>query len=93
MITRAVVTEKLLAYLNDNITLAELVDWAGLCFVEGGFLPEEDTDMLVDMVMYIAGAHHEYFPLTWDVITEFFRQLGMRVKNVEIEPLPSPVPV
>lgn len=89
MITREVVTEKLLAYLNHDLTLAELVDWAGLCFVEGGFLPEEDTDMLVDMVMYIAGAHHEYFPLTWDVISDFLEQLGVRVANIQVVPLPS----
>jgi hypothetical protein len=91
MITRAVVIEKLLAYLNQQITLRELWEWAENCFIEGGFLPEEDTDMLVDIVMYIAGADTRYFPLTWDTIEDFLRQLGMRVKRLEIEPEPIPV--
>jgi hypothetical protein len=91
MITRAVVTEKLLAYLNQQITLRELWEWAGLCLVDSEFAPEEDAEMLFDMVMYIAGAHHKYFPMTWDVITEFLGQLGVKVKVVEIKPEPVPV--
>lgn len=53
MITRETVSEKLLAYLNEQITLAELVNWAESCFVEGGFMPE--------------AADRPNFPLTWDV--------------------------
>ena len=40
MITRQVVGEKLLGYLNKQITLAQLVDWAENCMVSGGFGPE-----------------------------------------------------
>lgn len=85
MITRAAVIQKLDNYLNHKITLAQIVDWAENCFIEGGFLPEEDTDMLVDIVMYIAGADTPYFPLTWDTILEFLEQLGARVVNVEVK--------
>jgi len=44
MITRQHVSEKLLAYLNDEITLAQLVDWAESCLVAGGFGPD-DADL------------------------------------------------
>lgn len=84
MITRQVVSEKLLAYLNEEITLAELVDWAENCFVNGGFGPDEDVDMLADIVMYIAGADTAYFPLTWDVCLDFMKQLGTPIKVVTI---------
>jgi hypothetical protein len=82
MITRAVVSDKLLNYLNYRITLAELVDWAENCFIDGGFAPDEDIDMLVDMVMYLAGADRPMFPLTWDVLTHFMQQLGTPIKAV-----------
>lgn len=82
MITRETVSEKLLAYLNAQMTLAELVDWAETCFVEGGFMPEADTDMLVDIVMYLAAADRPNFPLTWDVCSDFMKQLGTPVKVV-----------
>ncbi len=85
MIPKQVVSEKLLSYLNQEITLAELVDWAENCFVVGGFVPDEDIDMLVDIVMYLAGGDTVYFPLTWDVCSDFMAQLGAPVKVVPIE--------
>jgi hypothetical protein len=82
MATRSDVSEKLLAYLNGDITLSELVEWAENCFVTGGFGPDEDIDMLVDIVMYLAGADTAYFPLTWDICSDFMNQLGTPVKVV-----------
>ncbi len=82
MITRQQVSEKLLAYLNEQITLAELVNWAENCMVSGGFGPEQDVDRLVDIVMYLAGADTPGFPLTWDVCLDFMKQLGSPVKVV-----------
>ena len=85
LITRQVVSDKLLAYLNNQITLPELVDWAENCFVEGGFGPDEDIDMLVDMVMYLAGADRPMFPLTWEVCADFMNKLGTPVKVVPVD--------
>lgn len=84
MITREVVREKLLAYLNNQINLQQLVNWAESCFVEGGFSPDEDVDMLVDIVMYLAGADRPMFPLTWDVVLHFMEQLGTPIKAVVV---------
>ena len=82
MITRKTVSEKLLAYLNNEITLAELVDWAEGCFVTGGFAPDEDIPLLRDVVNYLAAADSGAFPLTWEVCSDFMRQLGYPVKVV-----------
>jgi hypothetical protein len=82
MITREIVSEKLFAYLKQTLPLAELVDWAENCFVEGGFAPESDVEMLVDIVMYLAGADTQYFPLTWDVVKVFMDRLGTPVTVV-----------
>ncbi len=84
IITQQVITEKLLAYLNGEMTLETLVDWAENCFVEGGFAPDEDIDLLTDIVMYIAGADRPYFPLTWETVSDFLNQLGSPVKVVPL---------
>jgi hypothetical protein len=82
VITRKTISEKLLAYLNNEITLAELVDWAEGCFVTGGFAPDEDIPLLRDIVSYLAAADSSAFPLTWEVCSDFMRQLGYPVKVV-----------
>jgi hypothetical protein len=84
MITRQHVSDKLLAYLNGEISLAELVDWAENQLVEGGFGPDDDIDMLMDIVMYLAAGDSQYFPLTWDVCQEFMSRLGTPVKVVTV---------
>jgi hypothetical protein len=67
-----------------QITLTELVDWAENCFVTGGFAPDEDISMLVDIVMYLSAADTTAFPLTWDVLTDFLTQLGSPVRVVPL---------
>ncbi len=84
MIARQMISDQLLNYLNKQITLAELVNWAENCMVTGGFDPDEDVDMLVDIIMYLAAADTPPFPLTWDVCSEFMEQLGIPVKVVPI---------
>ncbi len=82
MINRETVREHLLAYLNASLTLAVLVDWAENAVMEDEFTPDEDIEMLMEIMTYLAGSDTEYFPLTWDVITEFLEQLGTRVRVV-----------
>ncbi len=82
MITRQHVSQQLLAYLNGEISLAQLVDWAENSLVTGGFGPDNDIDLLMDVVMYLAGADSVHFPLTWDTCRDFMQQLGTPVKVV-----------
>lgn len=75
MITRETVSEKLLAYLNEQITLAELVNWAESCFVEGGFMPE--------------AADRPNFPLTWDVCSAGVKKKGHGIAvSLRFKPVP-----
>ena len=82
MVTRQTVSETLLSYLNEEITLTELVAWAENCFIEGGFSPDKDIPVIRDVLMYLAAADTSAFPLTWDVCLDFMKQLGTPVKVV-----------
>ena len=84
MITRQVVSEKLLTYLNEQMTLEELADWAENCFVTGGFAPDEDIPVLRDVVSYLAAADTSAFPLTWEVCLDFMKRLGTPVRVTPI---------
>lgn len=82
MITRSIVRDQLLAYLNGAATLAALVDWAENAIMNDEFVPDEDIDQLMDMMTYLAAADTEFFPLTREVITEFLAQLGTQVRII-----------
>lgn len=82
MITRQQVSDRLWASLNGRLTLPELMDWADNALVEGGFGPEEDIDMLIDVVKYLAAVDTEYFPLTLDISAGVKPRLGTPVKVV-----------
>lgn len=81
-ITRQIVRDKLLAYLNAQITLAELVDWAENTFIDGVLEPAEDVDMLNDILGYLAAADTAQFPLTWDICAGFLDNLGVKVQVI-----------
>lgn len=81
-ITRQVVSEKLLAYLKRELTLAQLVDWAENTFIDDTLAPDQDIAMLNDILSYLAAADTAQFPLTWDVCVEFMQQLGVPIKVV-----------
>ncbi|MBZ0299514.1 MAG: hypothetical protein K8J31_07240 [Anaerolineae bacterium] len=82
VITRQVVSDRLLAYLNRQITLAELVDWAENTFIDDVLEPDEDVEMLNDILAYLAAADTAQFPLTWDICADFLERLGVTVKIV-----------
>jgi hypothetical protein len=80
MITRKILRDKLLAYLNGQMSLAMLVDWAENTFVDAQLGPDEDIDMLNDVLAYLAAADTAQFALTWEVASRFLEQLGVSVK-------------
>ena len=77
VITRDAVSEKLLDYLNGELPLAQLVDWAENTFIDDELAPEEDIELLNDILSYLAAADSAQFPLTWDVCSDFMRRLGL----------------
>ena len=50
-ITRTEVGEKLLTYLNGEISLAQLVDWAENTFIDDFLAPDDDVEMLNDILL------------------------------------------
>lgn len=76
MITRDQILDRLTAYLNHQIPLAELVDWAETAMIEPQFPPKEDVDLLMDVLMYLGAADSRGFPLTWEILSNFVERLG-----------------
>ncbi len=85
VITRQIVSGKLLDYLNRHLTLPELVDWAENTFIDSTLAPEADIDLLNDILGYLAAADTSQFPLTWDTCADFMARLGSPVKVVSVE--------
>jgi hypothetical protein len=78
MTTRQTILENLNRYLNQQMTLLELVYWAENMLVEPAFPDGEDVDLLMDVLMYLGAADTRGFPLTWDVISDFVTCLGVQ---------------
>ncbi len=83
-LTRHTVSTQLLAYLNDEITLAQLVDWAETFFIDGWIEPESDTALVRDVIAHLAAADTAAFPLTWDICQDFMRRLGTPVRVIPL---------
>jgi len=77
MITRQTVAFQIRSYLNREITLAALVDWAEDAVFEGD-LEESDTELLTDILARLGVADVESFELSWTDITDMFDKLGFR---------------
>ncbi len=85
MITRETVRDKLMAYLNRHLTLADLVDWAEDALLNEG-LDERDTVVLRDIVGRIGVADVREFGLTWEDCYDFLARLGY---SVEVKAIPA----
>jgi hypothetical protein len=84
MITQEMLADKILAYLNGQMTLADLVRWAEdaiVVFTESNERPE-NGDMIWDTLLYVGAADSADFPLTWEVLKEMLEQLGRPVQSV-----------
>ncbi len=89
MPTHRIILEKLNAYLNHQITLAELVDWAETALIEPDIPESEDVDLVMDVLMYLGAADSRGFPLTWEILSDFMTRLGGNVRViVEVAQLP-----
>jgi hypothetical protein len=82
MITRQIILERLDTYLNHQITLAELVEWAENALIEPDIPENENADLLMDVLMYLGAADTRGFPLTWDILSDFMDKLGGSVRVI-----------
>jgi hypothetical protein len=84
VITRDLVVEKILGYLNGEVAEADLVRWAEDAFVH---VTESDMDVpdeeaIVEALGYLAAADSPGFPLTWTVLCGFLARLGVHIRAV-----------
>ncbi|OGL41451.1 MAG: hypothetical protein A3C43_06985 [Candidatus Schekmanbacteria bacterium RIFCSPHIGHO2_02_FULL_38_11] len=80
-ITRDIVGEKILQYINRKISLAELVNWAETAVCEGEF-EEKQLETIRDILGHIGLSDVKEFGLTWDDCYEYLEKLGFHV-NIE----------
>lgn len=84
MITREILASQILAYLNGQRSLNELVAWAEDAIVtvtESSQHPSE-VDTIWDILLYVGAGDTPDFPLTWDVIRDFLERLGRPIQSV-----------
>jgi hypothetical protein len=86
MITRELVSHRILDYLNGKINLPSLVKWSEDALVEltesGQDMPNEES--LLHVLGYIGAGDNESFPLTWEVLSDLLASLGVKSLKVEI---------
>jgi cobyrinic acid a,c-diamide synthase len=75
LITRQTVVERIAAYLQRKITLAQLVDWAENAVMEGEFA-EVDMETLRRVISRLGVADVRAFGLTWEDCEQLLQELG-----------------
>jgi hypothetical protein len=78
-VTKRTVAEKIAAYLRQEITLGELVDWSESAVLDGEF-PEQESAALTDVVSRLGLADVRAFGLTWDDCQELLHKLGFAAR-------------
>jgi cobyrinic acid a,c-diamide synthase len=75
LITGQTVVERIAAYLQHKITLAQLVDWAENAMMEGEFA-EADMETLRKVISRLGVADVRAFGLTWEDCEQLLQELG-----------------
>ena len=81
-ITKQAVADRIAAYLQHRITLAQLVDWAENALRDGEF-EENDAAVIAAVVARLGVADVRAFGLAWEDCEALLRQLGFSAR-VEI---------
>jgi len=79
IITRRSLAEMIMRYVNREITLASLVNWAEEMVSDADF-EKEGFDVIRDVLLRIGLADVREFGLTWDECHHFLHRLGYDVK-------------
>ena len=82
MITRDEVASKIAAFLQQSISLNEIVAWAEDAMQDGEF-EETSADTLTEIVARLGVADVRAFGLTWDECRDFLNRLGYNA-HVEV---------
>lgn len=85
LVTKELVRDQILAYLNQHITLAQLVDWAENTLNEGE-LEMHDSETISDILARLGLADVREFGLSWEDCAALLARLGYQ-PQVEAIPL------
>jgi hypothetical protein len=75
VITRQLVADKLAAYLQHDLSLADLVDWAESAMMDAEF-ERQHLSTIRDVVARLGLADIRAFGLTWEDCEELLKRLG-----------------
>ena len=78
-LTYQAVTDKILAYLHDELPLAELVTWCESAAFEAPLMPGTE-DVLTPILMRLSVSDVEAFSLSWEEREAIMRQLDYRLE-------------
>lgn len=79
LVTREMLVEMLLKYINRTIALSKLIDWAEEMLREAD-IEEGSFELIRDILARIGLADVREFGLTWDDCYEYLQRLGYNVK-------------
>lgn len=79
MVTRKILADILIKYINREIDLSRLIDWAEDMIKEGDF-ENENFELLRNMLAGIGLADVREFGLSWDDCYDYLHKLGYDVK-------------
>ncbi len=84
-ITRQVVADKLSHYLQGQMSLEALVDWAEEAMLDGDIDPQ-DSLVLPEIIGQLGLADVRAFGLTWEDCQKLFHRLGFQA-HIFVEPV------
>jgi hypothetical protein len=79
MITKQLIAEELLRYMNHHIGLTQLVDWAENAILSGDF-EENGASEIRNALGLLAAADAEGFGLLWEDCEAIMQQLGYQIE-------------
>lgn len=84
MVTKQVVAGALLSYLQHQIVLTDLVDWAEGALLEADF-PDEELVVLTQVLGRLGVADVKAFGLSWEDCEALIHDLGFTLKVQMLE--------
>lgn len=79
IVTKTILAEMLMKYINRGIALSALIDWAENMINEADF-EKESFNLIRDILAHIGLADVREFGLTWDDCYDYLHKLGYDVK-------------
>ena len=79
LLTRKALVGMLIKYINREINLSALIDWAEDMIKEADF-EDENFELIRDILARIGLADVREFGLTWDDCYDYLRKLGYDIK-------------